>query len=83
MVNVWYITCHKFFILPTEYIYVCYDSQNVDRLCDLVVRISGYKSRGPSSIPLSLMSTIEELLVRESSGSGLESREYCRRDQLR
>jgi hypothetical protein len=30
--------------------------------------------------PLSLMSTIEELLERKSSGSGLESREYCRTD---
>jgi hypothetical protein len=30
--------------------------------------------------PLSLVSTIEELLERRSSGSGLENREYCRRD---
>jgi hypothetical protein len=30
--------------------------------------------------PLSLMSTIEELLERKSSGSSLESREYGRRD---
>jgi hypothetical protein len=30
--------------------------------------------------PLSLMSTIEELLGRKSIGSGLESREYSRRD---
>jgi hypothetical protein len=30
--------------------------------------------------PLSLVSTIEELLERKSSGSGLESREYGRRD---
>jgi hypothetical protein len=29
--------------------------------------------------PLSLVSTIEELLERKSSGSGLESREYGRR----
>jgi hypothetical protein len=28
--------------------------------------------------PLSLVSTIEELLGRKSSGFGLESREYCR-----
>jgi hypothetical protein len=33
--------------------------------------------------PLSLMSTIEELLERESSGSGLEMREYGRRDPSR
>jgi hypothetical protein len=32
--------------------------------------------------PLSLVSTIEELLGRNSSGSGLESREYSRRDPL-
>jgi hypothetical protein len=31
--------------------------------------------------PLSLVSTIEELFERKSSGSGLEIREYCRRDQ--
>jgi hypothetical protein len=30
--------------------------------------------------PLSLVNTIEELLRRKSSGSGLESREYGRRD---
>jgi hypothetical protein len=30
--------------------------------------------------PLSLVSTIEELLGRNSSGSGLESREYGLRD---
>jgi hypothetical protein len=33
--------------------------------------------------PFSLVSTIEELLGRNSSGSGLESREYCRRDPSR
>jgi hypothetical protein len=33
--------------------------------------------------PLSLVSTIEELLGRNSSGSGLESREYGRGDPLR
>jgi hypothetical protein len=32
--------------------------------------------------PLSLVSTTEELLGRNSSGSGLESLEYGRRDQL-
>jgi hypothetical protein len=32
--------------------------------------------------PLSLVSTTEELLGRNSSGSGLESREYGRRDPL-
>jgi hypothetical protein len=33
--------------------------------------------------PLSVVSTIEELLERESSGSGLEIREYGRRDPSR
>jgi hypothetical protein len=33
--------------------------------------------------PLSLVSTTEELLERESSGSGLENREYGRRDPSR
>jgi hypothetical protein len=33
--------------------------------------------------PLSLVSTIEELLGRKSSSSGLESREYCHRDPSR
>jgi hypothetical protein len=71
---------------------------NIDRLCGLVVRVPGYRSRGPGSIPgstrfpgklamergpLSLMSTIEELLERKSSGSGLESQEYGRRDPSR
>jgi hypothetical protein len=30
--------------------------------------------------PLSLLSAIEELLERNSSGSSIESREYCLRD---
>jgi hypothetical protein len=33
--------------------------------------------------PLSLVSTTEELLGRKSGGSGLEIREYGRRDTLR
>jgi hypothetical protein len=33
--------------------------------------------------PLSLVSTIEELLGRNNSGSGLENREYGRWDPLR
>jgi hypothetical protein len=68
----------------------------MDRLCGLVVRIPGYRSGGPGFDsralqgkkvvvglergPLSLMSTTEELLGRNSSGSGLESREYGHRD---
>jgi hypothetical protein len=52
-----------------------------------VVRVPGYRSRGPGSIPattkkkvvglergpLSFVSTIEELLERKSSGSGLKT----------
>jgi hypothetical protein len=54
-----------------------------------VVRVPGYRSRVPGSIHrhykifwevISLVSTIEELLERKSSGSGLENREYGRRD---
>jgi hypothetical protein len=65
------------------------------RLCGLVVRVPGYRSRSPGSIagakifwevvslergPLSLVSTTEELLRRKSSYSGLGSLEYGRRD---
>jgi hypothetical protein len=63
------------------------------RLCGLVVRDPGYRSRGPGFdfqhyqifwevVGLSLVSTIEELLGRKSSGSGLENREYSHRDPL-
>jgi hypothetical protein len=63
---------------------------NQDSLFGLVVRDPGYRSRGLVSIPgvpdilrssrsetspLSLVSTIEELLERKSSGSGLERRD--------
>jgi hypothetical protein len=60
-----------------------------DRLCGLVVRVPGYRSKDPGSIflkvmslksgPLSLVSTIEEVVGRKSSGSGLESRKYGHR----
>jgi hypothetical protein len=64
-----------------------------------VIRVSGYSSGGPGFDsralqrkkkvvglergPLSLVSTTEELLGRNSSRSGLESREYGRRDLSR
>jgi hypothetical protein len=60
-----------------------------------VVRVLGYRSRvrfpalpekkvvGLERGPLSLVSTIEELLERKSSGSGLENREYGRKDPSR
>jgi hypothetical protein len=67
-----------------------------DRLCGLVIRAPGYRSRGPGSIPvstrffwevlglkrgpLSLVSAIEELFDRNGIDSGLQSREYGRRD---
>jgi hypothetical protein len=35
---------------------------------------------GPERGPLSLVSTLEELLERKSNGSGLENREYGSRD---
>jgi hypothetical protein len=70
-----------------------------DLFCGLVVRVTGYRFRGPrfnsrrSQIcwevmglergPLSLLSTIEELLGIKSSGSGLENREYGHRDPSR
>jgi hypothetical protein len=64
------------------------------RLCGLVVRSRGpgFDSRryeifweivGLEWGSLSFMSTTEELLERNSSGSGLENRKYGRGDQLR
>jgi hypothetical protein len=40
-------------------------------------------SSGSGTGTFSLMSTIEEVLERESSGSGLDNREYGRRDPSR
>jgi hypothetical protein len=74
---------------------ISYFVVRTDYLCGLVVRVSGYRSRGPGfdsqhyqiflevvgleQGPLSLVSTIEQLLGRKNSGSGLEIREYdCR-----
>jgi hypothetical protein len=70
-----------------------------DRLCGLAVRVPSYRSRGPGSDsrryqifwevvglergPLSLLSTTEELLERESSLTGLETWDYDRRDPSR
>jgi hypothetical protein len=68
-------------------------------LCGLVVRVPGYRSRGPGPIPgatkffwevvglergpLSHVSTTEELLGRKSSGSCLENRDYHYKDPSR
>jgi hypothetical protein len=72
--------------------------RSYDRLCGLVVWVPGYRSRGRGSIPgatgfyeilglerspLSLVSTTEEVLERKSSSSGLEIREYGRKDPSR
>jgi hypothetical protein len=62
-----------------------------DHLCGLVVRVSGYRSRGPGFgsrsyqifwevgglewVPLSLVRTTEELLEWKNNGSGLENRD--------
>jgi hypothetical protein len=82
--------------VQTEFIYVM--EKKVDRLCGLVVRVSGYTSRGPGLDsrlyqtfwevvglkrgPFSLVSTTEELLERKSNASGLEKREYGHWDPL-
>jgi hypothetical protein len=83
-------------VFPVRYelnLYVMW--KKVDRLCGLVVRVPGYRYRGPGFDsrryqifwevvglkrgPLSLVSTTEELLERKNTGSRLESREYGRR----
>jgi hypothetical protein len=46
--------------------------------CQIFIEVVGLE-RGP----LSLVSTIEELLGRNSSGSGLKIRDYGRRDPSR
>jgi hypothetical protein len=76
----------------SQTVYFCF---YYDRLCGLVVRVPGYRSRGPGLVPvatrfsekswgpLSLVSAIEGLLGIKISDSGPESREYGRRDLLR
>jgi hypothetical protein len=65
-----------------------------DRSCSLVVRVPGYRSRGPGSVPgatrevvglergpLSLVSTIEELLGRNSgeiTAVGIRRADYAK-----
>jgi hypothetical protein len=55
----------------------------IDRLCGLVVRVPGYRSRGPGLIPgatrFSTGSTTGELLEIRSSSSSLENRDYGHR----
>jgi hypothetical protein len=90
--NYWNLAC---FLLSNNFEHL---SSNHDRLCGLMFRVPGYRSRdsgfdsrcyhifwevvGLERGPLNLMSTIEEPLGRNSSGSGLENREYGRGDPL-
>jgi hypothetical protein len=41
----------SFFLFPLLYFYFSNFVCILDRLCDLVVRVPGYRSRGPGSIP--------------------------------
>jgi hypothetical protein len=50
-----------------------FDSRRYQIFCEVV---------GLEGDPLSLVSTTEELLGRKSNGSGLENREYARRDPI-
>jgi hypothetical protein len=78
-------------IVPLQFCDSCLSTAGP--LCGLLVRVPGYRSRGPGSIlgatrlsvvsleqsPLSLVSTIVELLERKCSGFGLENRNYGHR----
>jgi hypothetical protein len=85
------------FLWGTNWIYLCFVEES-DCFCGLVVRTwlqiqrSGFDSQryqifwevvGLEPGSLSLVSTTEELLERKSSDSGLESRDYGRRDPSR
>jgi hypothetical protein len=82
------------FLWGTNWIYICYVEESRPPLWSsgqssrLQIQKSGFDSRrshifwevvGQESSPLSLVSTIEELLWRKSSGFGLENRVYGRR----
>jgi hypothetical protein len=60
---------------------------DMDRLCGLVVRVLGYRSGGPGSIPGTESTQPREYnwgaTCWKSSGSCLENREYGRRDLSR
>jgi hypothetical protein len=83
------------FLWGTNWIYICYVEESrpplwsSDQTSWLQIQRSRFDSRrcqifweivGLKRGPLSLVSTIEELLERKSSGSDLESREYGCRD---
>jgi hypothetical protein len=83
---------NRFYVLLYNNISFNVSLCNTDRLCGLVIRVSGYRSRGPGLNsrrfqifweaaglergPLSFVRAIEELLGRNSSGSGQENRDY-------
>jgi hypothetical protein len=86
------------FLWGTNWIYVCYVEESRPPLWSsgqsscLQIQRSWFDSRryqifwevvGLERGPFSLVSTIEELPGRKSRGSGLENREYCRRDPSR
>jgi hypothetical protein len=86
------------FLWGTSRIYICYIEESRPPLWSsgqsswLQIQRSGFDFRryqifwevvGLERGPLSLVSTIEELLGRKSSGSGLENRDYGRRDPSR
>jgi hypothetical protein len=97
----WWVTCMFDGRSVCRYTFVIYRDEwiGTDRLYDLVVRVPGYRSRGPrldsrryqifwevvglERGPLSLVRIIEELHERKSSGFGLENRINGRRDPLR
>jgi hypothetical protein len=83
------------FLWGTNWIYICYVVDSTPPLWSggqsswLQIRRSRFDSLrnqiswdvvGLEQSPLSLMSTIEELLERKSSGSGLENRDYGREE---
>jgi hypothetical protein len=57
--------------------------RNHPKIVSVVVDTYFWEIAGLERGPLSLVSTIEELLERKSSGSGIENREYGRRDSSR
>jgi hypothetical protein len=86
------------FLWGTNWIYVCYIEESRPPLWSsgqsswIQIQKSGFDSQRYQSFwkvlnlergPHSLVSTNEELLERKSSSSGLEIREYCRRDPSR
>jgi hypothetical protein len=89
--------CVLWFLWGTNWIYICYVEESRPPLWPsaqsswLQIQRSGFDSQlyqifwevmGLERGPLSLVSTIEELIERKSSCSSLENREYGRKDLL-